>query len=84
MFRFFIKTAAAAPKSLLAQYVENTSSGGPTTLAGTVAITPNPSSQSIPTVASTATVTSDFLNGMKDLHILIIEGEHLAQTLEFR
>jgi hypothetical protein len=84
VFRFFIKTAAAAPKSLLAQYVENTSSGGPTTLAGTVAITPNPSSQSIPTVASTATVTSDFLNGMKDLHILIVEGKRSVQTLEFR
>jgi hypothetical protein len=61
---------------LLAQYVENTSSDGPTSLAGTVAITPNPSSESIPTVASTATVTSDFLTGMKDLHILIVEGKH--------
>jgi hypothetical protein len=80
VFRFFIKTAAAAPKSALAQYVENTSSGGPPRLAGAIAISPNPSSQSIPTVASTATVTSDNLAGMRDLHILIVEGRTYSPT----
>jgi hypothetical protein len=76
VFRFFIKTAAAAPKSALAMYVEATSlapqAPGP---EGAMLISPNSSSQSIPTVISTATPTPESVADMKDLHILIVEGE---------
>jgi hypothetical protein len=80
VFRFFIKTAAAAPKSALAMYVEKTSGsslGAPMLPGASMMISPNPSSQSIPTVMSAATPTADSLNGMQNLHILIVEGTYL-------
>jgi len=76
VFRFFVKTTAAAPKSALAMYVEKTSSPAPPVLpGGSMMITPNPSSQSIPTVMSATTPTAESLSGMQNLHILIVEGE---------
>jgi hypothetical protein len=78
VFRFFIKTAAAAPKSPLAMYVEATSLGPSplpaTTKFGATLISPNPSSQSIPTVMSAATPTTESVADLKNLHILIVEG----------